>query len=93
MAGAPPLVAPLPEVDLPAIWYQPIDYALGEWGPALGATLYCQVWECDSVVGCGGLDPDAAPDAALGDDVRAPECSSPHGNEKTKRGRELTASN
>ena len=65
-----PLQVQLPEVDIPDIWYDNLDYYLGTWNPtSSGQGLYCEAWECDNIIGCANSELSfMPPNPGLGDD-------------------------
>lgn len=58
----------MPRVDMPSVWFYPLNYDLGAWPLPLGDNLSCALWECDG--GPGGCDKStpARPSASAGDD-------------------------
>ena len=65
------LFAHMPMVDLPVVWYYPLNYTLGNWKYDMGDNLICELWECDGNPkgGCTPEKPDILPNAKAGDEL------------------------
>lgn len=61
----------IPMLDVPVIWYFPLNYTLGVWKYEMGDNLVCELWECDGNPqgGCSPEKPSILPNASAGDEL------------------------